>query len=231
MDEIFTNSQTNLLQYADDSKFYRGISNYGDMFELQERINQVSKWCTENKVTINPSKSYTMSVATRFTKKIETFYYINGQRIKRVEKNKDLGVMFDEDWKFETQYKEVQRKSNMLGHFGNRLSRKTGSRFTNMKVFQVYTVPIIDYCCPIWNMNEARHLLHIETIMRNITRITLRSPLLFNTSGIPEKSTVGRVMSTMSDHRTHIDFTIASHTQRERLKQAFINYRQTIALH
>lgn len=33
MDEIFTNSQTNLLQYADDSKFYRGISNYGDMFE------------------------------------------------------------------------------------------------------------------------------------------------------------------------------------------------------
>lgn len=151
LDRIVTNSQTNLLPFADESKFFRKIQNYTHMFELQDKLNQVSKWCIDNKVSINPAKSYTMSIATRYTKRIETFYFLNGQRIKRVDCHKDLGVSFNDDWKFKTQYKEIHRKSNMFGHFGYQLSRQTGSKLTNMKVFLVYNLPIIDYCCTIWN--------------------------------------------------------------------------------
>lgn len=84
-----------LLQFADDSKFFRRIKTYHDMFEMQKRTDQVSNWCRTNKVSINPTQSYMMSVADRYTSKLRTVHFINGQKIEAVEQHKDLGVYFD----------------------------------------------------------------------------------------------------------------------------------------
>lgn len=190
--------------------------------------------------------------------------------------HKDLGITFDAKWSFEKQYREVARNGNMMGNFGYKLSRQTGSKKTNMKVFQVYTSPIIDYCSPIWNVNEVKHekysssyqkctqetqiqlptgIKELNTftlakrnqielimlgfrIMRNELKTnvkyvfnnawyehtrTLRNPLLFNTTRIPEKSTIARIMKQMNDYRSVIDFRLSTAIQRSRLLEIFMN--------
>lgn len=178
LEQIFTESDTNLLQFADDSKFYRQIEDHTHMLALQDKLNLVSEWCAANKVSINPAKSYAMSVADRYTKRVETFYFINGQRIKQIQCHKDLGVTFDSTWSFEQQYKDTQRKSRMFTYFGYQLCKQTGSRETINKVFQVYNLPIIDYCSPIWNINGTKHAKFIEPILHNVSRLVLNKPRL-----------------------------------------------------
>lgn len=85
--------------------------------------------------------------------------------------------------------------------------------------------------------NKIEHMMLGFRIMRNelVTNIkykfnnawyiparTLRNPVFSNTQGIPEKSTIARIMKLMNDYRHIIGLTLSSETQRSRLIDLFI---------
>lgn len=92
----------------------------------------------------------------------------------------------------------MNRKCVMMDNFGYRLSRQTGSKKTNMKVFSVYTAPIIDYYCPIWNANGSLHGKYIESIYRAITRNTRSTPRLPYLNGYEEYKDRIKALHTMT---------------------------------
>lgn len=63
----------NILQYADDTKFYRIIRNYEDVRMLQKEIANLGKWSKINGLTLNTAKTKCISYGK---KKFNTKYYI-----------------------------------------------------------------------------------------------------------------------------------------------------------
>lgn len=85
MDEIIASD------FADDKKLAEIITSIEDCKQLQEGINDFMEWCNENDLKINKGKCKVMTF-TRKKNPIIFSYTIDGELIRRVDENTDLGV-------------------------------------------------------------------------------------------------------------------------------------------
>ena len=81
--------------------------------DAQEELLNISEWLRVNKLSPNPSKTeYLIIGHPRKTKdvNIPNGLKLNDSEIKRVSKTKSLGVMVDENLKWDEQFKTVKNK-------------------------------------------------------------------------------------------------------------------------
>jgi len=86
----------NLLKFADDSKLCGRVDNVQDRNILQNDLDNLGEWATQNQMPFNTGKCKIMHVS-KINAKFD--YFLNGCKIASTSDEKDLGVYFSESFK------------------------------------------------------------------------------------------------------------------------------------
>ncbi len=152
--------------YADDTNVTIASNDIEKLVaDAQEELLNISEWMRVNKLSPNPSKTeYLVIGHPRKTKavNIPNGLKLNDSEIKRVSKTKSLGVMVDENLKWDEQFKTVKNK--ICGGLAS--LKKLKNILPQSKLCSVYYAIIeshLRYADVIWGSLPTRKL---ETLQR-----------------------------------------------------------------
>ena len=158
--------------FADDTKLYKEIHGLKDYQDLQDDIYELCRWTAKWLLFFNANKCKVLHVGPnnpRFVYKM-TDKNNNTVDIKEVEQEKDLGIIFQQDLKFDQHVSMVVNKANrVLG-----LIKRTFAYLDKNTFLCLYKSLIrshLDYGDTIWNPVLKRHIRMVENVQRRATRL------------------------------------------------------------
>lgn len=172
---VFINDLVDIVKYsqcllfADDLKIFKRIKTQLDAFHLQEDLDAMTTWCKNNKLELNIQKCRVMTFF-RIRSPILYDYKLNNAHLVRVEKIKDLGIIFEPKLTFSAHIDYMIAKSNkVLG-----LIFRSTSDFRNTKALNcLYTSlvrSILEYGVIIWNSSHHNNSRRLERIQKRYLR-------------------------------------------------------------
>lgn len=170
--DIVAQLTSKLLQYADDLRLYKAITNEDDIRDLQQAIDNLTEWSNINRLPLNIEKTFHMSFARKNEKSREHSNYYEMQRIKTVNEVRDLGVIFDTHLTFQAHINKSITTANRLSAMSMRFANEINYSMISFLIFNVYIAPILLYACTIWDQNVTKTSEAIEKILHFITRTT-----------------------------------------------------------
>jgi len=157
--------------YADDTKLYRRILTTEDEDVFQADINSLQDWSDKWLLRFHPDKCKTMTVGSR--REIPANYYMtaaDGKRtaLERTSKEKDLGVIWDEDLKFREELaNRVQKANNIMGVIRRTYVYLDENTFTLL--FKSLVRPHLEYAAPVWDPHYKKDKALLEGVQRRAT--------------------------------------------------------------
>lgn len=157
--------------FADDKKLSNIINCLDDAIKLQEGIDCFMEWCNENKMQVNKEKCKIMT----FTRKKDPIifnYTINGEPIKRVEENMDLGVLFDKGLTFKSHHEYMTNRAITTSKFVKRQSQFFDNGTIKI-IYQLLVRSILEFSALIWSPNYMVHRNTIESVQKQMVLFLL----------------------------------------------------------
>lgn len=99
---------------ADDTKFLCSIGSIQDAQLLQDAIDSLCKWSDENKLELNAAKTTFVSFPKKKRRTFDTRYFIGITVIEKETSHVDLGVVFDQNLKFQLHHEFILNKCNRI---------------------------------------------------------------------------------------------------------------------
>lgn len=157
------------LLYADDFKLFRKISNSYDCLLLQQDLDNVVKWLTENKLTLHKEKCEIMSFTTS---KNPTFfeYTIENYTLKKVSVKKDLGVTFQPNLNFDIHISNISNDASKMLGFIQRQCRYFRNIDTILLLYKTLVRSKCEYASVIWDPQTQGKIKLIEDIQSRFVR-------------------------------------------------------------
>lgn len=190
------------LLFADDMKIYSVINSMEDAFKLQQCVDSIVKWCTENNLLLNHSKCNVVS----YTKKKELLsfdYNINGAVISRVDSVRDLGIIFDEKLSFVPYVQSVINSAIKSLGFVLRNGREFCDVETLKLLYITYVRSRLEYSSVVWSPTYNIHISALERVQRKFLKSAVfMLDKVYPTRGYPEELLLERFnMSSLSTRR------------------------------
>jgi len=158
-----------MLLFADDCKIYTSVSSVSDCQQLQGDLENVSKWCQDNRLELNIEKCACV-IYSRKKVSINYEYKLENVRVLRCESIKDLGVTFDNKLTFNEHVQIICKKAYQLLGFVIRNTKN----FTELQaikcVYSSIVVPTLTYCDIIWSPIYYVHSNNIERVQKKFSR-------------------------------------------------------------
>jgi hypothetical protein len=111
IDDIDIDIKSKISKFADDTKVGKIVNNNEQAIELQLELNKLCDWSKQWLMEFNLDKCVCMHVGNN-NKKFN--YKLGGVDLKKVEKEKDLGVIVDKNFKFSEQCAIAVKKANQI---------------------------------------------------------------------------------------------------------------------
>ena len=168
INDIFNSVKHSIIKvFADDSKVHKYIKSLFDRTLLQEDIEAIVKWATENNMELNPSKFQLLQHGKNEDLKLP-YTLPSGESLFGEDCVKDLGVYVDHrlSWKshINTKAAEASKKASwILRTFSCR------DKDTMMLLYKSYVRSIVEYCCPLWSPHQQCDIIKIESVQRSFT--------------------------------------------------------------
>lgn len=108
--------------------------------------------------------------------KMSTQYYIGGALIQKVNKVRDLGVIFDTKLTFENHIDTITNRAAQMVGAARRFVRGINHPLLMRTIYMTYISPILEYESVIWNQNRVGLNNKIDDIYRQVTRAALSVP-------------------------------------------------------
>ena len=139
--------------YADDTIILKGASDPDSLIaSLERELSNVDQWLSINKMTINTKKTEVIFFGNKaHLKKLDnkTVRYLDTP-LKRKDKVKYLGVLFDEKMQWKYQIKNITQKASLkLGKIKAITSFLTPH--TKKLLVNALVMPYFHYCSPAWS--------------------------------------------------------------------------------
>ena len=165
-----TIQHSQLLKFADDTKYFKHITDYSDQTGLQDDIDALTAWSITSNLKFNLNKSVHLS----FKCKIATSYTMFDNTILHTDSHKDLGLVLSEDLSWNKHYTFIiARAYKILG-----LIRRTFSSShhppTVLKLYISLVRSQLMYCTQLWRPYLLKDIDNIERIQRRATKFILR---------------------------------------------------------
>ena len=166
--------------FADDSKVYSMIiskknslirkksdNNFKGNEVLQNDLNSIRDWASRWKMEFNVDKCKIMHMGRSNPKHN---YSMDGAELTKTVKEKDLGVLVEDNLEFDQHIKGIVGRANrMLGLI------KIGFACLDQEVFMnLYPVlvrPQLEYCVQVWSPYKRKHINLIERVQRRATKL------------------------------------------------------------
>ena len=182
---------TSATMFADDTSLScNGLSSADIESKLNHDLEIIHTWLTANKLTLNRKKTEYMIIGSR--QKLNsigtntTNISIAGEQIKRVESTKSLGIIIDEQLKWEEhnskQCKTISARIGMLRRARDFVTQDVLIIMYNSLVFPHFTC-----CSTVWHGFRADHINKLYKLQKRAARVItgssydIRSTNIFET--------------------------------------------------
>lgn len=167
------NNQLKLYLYADDSKLLHYISNQQDCIELQNALDSLLNWSLTWGLRFNPDKCTVMTVS-RSRVKIMYDYKIRGQKLNRVTKCMDLGILVNENLSWDEHISMMVNKANKrLGYLKRSIGFNCNVK-TKLTCYKALIRPILESGSNVWACVNKKNILKLESVQRRATKFILK---------------------------------------------------------
>ena len=164
--------KSHCVLFADDAKLFKELKQLKDFEEIQDDLYELCVWASKWLLFFNIQKCKVIHIGKgnpaftyQMKDKNENIY-----ELTTVTSEKDLGITFQHDMKFDIHINNIVNKANrLLG-----LVKRTFSymdRDTFLIIYKSIIRPIIDYGDSVWNPSLKKHIQMIENIQRRGTKL------------------------------------------------------------
>lgn len=122
-------------------------------------------WCEKNGLEVNPSKCKIITFTHR-RKQLHFDYYLNGQKIERVNEIRDLGVQLDSKLSFSSHREIVKKKAMSRLAFVRRVCRANVSDEVSKLLYSSLVRSNLEFASVIWSPHGKTHTNFIESVQR-----------------------------------------------------------------
>ena len=164
---------SSVFMFADDTKLYYPIKSPQDNLIMQQDLDNLVEWCEKWQMFFNIDKCHVMSLGHS---PVLCDYTLNSSDsdldtpITRVEEERDLGILFTPNLKFDKHISNIIRKANnLIGVIKRSFSCLDPPMFQTL--YTTLIRPHLEYASVIWNPCQLGNARSIEKIQRRATRI------------------------------------------------------------
>ena len=176
---------------SDDAKFYFFADDtaitvkYSNIVDLQSKLDhllpKVTEWFNSNRLSLNTCKSNYQIYSKMH---IENFVIkLNGDNILRQKHVKYLGVVLEENLKFETHIANIS--STIRRNIG--VMSRAKSFLSSRELLLLYNslvLPQLNYCAVVWGSNYPSRLDKLIKLQKRAIRIIDHKPFLYSTKNL-----------------------------------------------
>ena len=164
--EIHEIIDSELFQFADDMLVLRAIKSVEDCEILQNDLHSITNFCLSNSLRINASKCSQMRITL---KNNELFnYIINDNMIQKVQKQKYVGIIYDEKLSFNDHNDSIINKALKKFSFIKYMSKRLNPKVLK-RLYQTYVLPILEYSNLCYSPTQTQNE-NLESVQRKILR-------------------------------------------------------------
>jgi hypothetical protein len=139
-----------------------------DQILLQNDLNNLHTWCLSNKLLLNPDKCCVISFF-KSNQRFDSSYSLAGKDLKYVKSIRDLGVMFDEQLRFDEHVNYIATKSSKV--LGMITRNCTGFTLDSLRcVYLSLVVSRLQYASIVWSPSHTIHCLTLERVQNKFLR-------------------------------------------------------------
>ena len=175
------NTSVDCDMLADDTTLHtsgKGIMQIRN--NMQDSLDQVSSWCNNNHMVINPIKTKSMTIATRQKHQLSPLPFnlvLNGAKTDQVSEHRLLGITVDNKLRWDSHInnvcKTVSRRVFLLSKLRYIVDIDTRKLF-----FNAHIKPHIDYASVVWDgcsdvLKKRLNSLHRRAVKLILPDITL----------------------------------------------------------
>ena len=167
VDDLDEGLMSDILKFADDTKVFGRVNSYEDRMKLQNDLKRLVEWTERWQMKFNVSKCKVMHFGSS---NMEWNYVMNGQMLKVVREEKDLGIMITKDLKVANQCEMAYNRANkMLSLMFRTLEYKTPEVMTCL--YKSLVRPHVEYCASAWSPHYSKDKQRLEKIQHRFTRM------------------------------------------------------------
>lgn len=170
-------------------------------------VQQLTKWCKDNRMYLNTSKCFLMSFSTTKYDYADYPYKINGERLQKVDQVKDLGVLLDRELSFRPHYEYLISSCYKMIGFLSRIGKDFRNPRSLILLYYSFIRSKLEYCAVIWTPFYQVHIDAIERVQARFLRmLTYRYGLKYTQRSYLSRRLHFKV-STLENRRTEIMLT------------------------
>ena len=162
-------------------KCYHPIKCSEDAEVLQSDINAIDSWCKEWQMSLNHSKCGLLRI-TRNSQPIHYSYNVEGNLLKTINKQKDLGVIVSKDLKWSLNVQDVSNKANKMLGFVKRSCFHASDPKVRKTLYLALVRSQLGYCSQVWAPQTTHDIQTLERVQRRSTKFILSLPFQTNIS-------------------------------------------------
>lgn len=160
------------LLFADDVKLAAIIQDINNSRKLQRDIDNVRKWCDENRLYFNPEKCYVFSIYRDSASFIETTYTMGDHVLERKEEISDFGFWwFHPGLHIELTTRKCRQIVGCIKHYSNGNFTKEAQQI----LYKAYVRSRLEFASTIWNPQSSVYKDDIESIQKQFVIYLLDS--------------------------------------------------------
>ena len=162
-------TSSSMVSFADDTRLYYGISNVDDCAIMQNDLNSVYEWASENDMFFNALKFKYICFNPHTSLSCNVYTSSSLDIIDYSRHVLDLGIYVSNDSTFEFHF---TNRNNNKKHLTGWILRTFSSRgkLTMLTLFKALVMSRLDYGSQLWSPYLTKHINIIEKTQRSFTR-------------------------------------------------------------
>ena len=167
IDDIDNAIESLLKKFADDTKAAKAIKDERDRDSLQRDIDVMDEWAQKWEMEFNVGKCKVMHIGKN-NPKYE--YEMKGQKMSETVKEKDLGVLIENNLKPSAQCEAAAKKANqVLGQITRSFHYQKKDVF--MQLFKTFVRPHLEYASSVWCPWTEKDCETLEKVQQRAVRM------------------------------------------------------------
>lgn len=144
-----------IVLFADDAiLIYDNTNTINLKNEMQEDMNTIYKWFSQNKLSMNIKKTKTMIITnTQSNRKFKLSLKLRNQEIEQVNNYKYLGITIQNDLKWDIHINKVSAMICVVSRLGSKINNSTLK-----SIYYSYIHSQLCYLIPIWGSSSPNYL-------------------------------------------------------------------------
>ena len=166
---------THITLYADDILLYRTITAPSDYEILQNDINTLSNWVSNNNLTLNPSKCKYLVISKLRKHSVEVpVLTLNNEVLEKVSSFKYLGINITDDLSWSTHISVIARKARkVLGLLYRQFSAWSPPEVL-LQLYKSLVRPHLEYASQVWNPHLIKDIDQLESIQKFALKVCFK---------------------------------------------------------